>query len=286
MTEKRGVVIGRSRIESCRHGVMCFPLKDYYMARSFILYGEYSPRETKFLRSMLRPGDVAFDIGANIGAITIAMAKAVGGAGKIHAYEPQSLMFSYLVTNVLLNDLRNVEAVRAAVGEVAGEETFSIPDPANEEKALNYGAVSAVEPRFDAGASETAPKIRLDDLGVERVRLIKIDVEGAELAVLQGATCLIERCSPIVYFENNIRHRSRELLSFFMSRSYKLYWHIAPMYSEHNYRSEKRNFFGNTASFNVLAVPPGTTFVSADPQITDPDDWWQSDSGDGTQEGT
>jgi FkbM family methyltransferase len=265
---------------------MCFPLNDYYLARSFILYGEYSPRETRFLRSMLRPGDVALDIGANIGAITVAMAKAVGASGKIHAYEPQSLMFSYLVSNVLLNDLRNVETVRAVVGETAGEETFNIPDSVNGDELLNYGAVSTVEPRFGAGASETVPRIRLDDLGVERVRLIKIDVEGAELAVLQGAASLLERCSPIVYFENNIRHRSRELLSFFMSRSYKLYWHMAPMYSEHNYRSEKRNVFANTASPNVLAVPSGTTFVSADRQITDPDDWWQSDSVAGSDAAT
>ena len=86
-------------------------LNDAYIGRSLDVYGEYSEGEIDLFRQLLRPGDVAIDVGANIGALTVAMARLVQPGGAIVAFEPQRAIFDILCDNLRLNGLANVTRI-------------------------------------------------------------------------------------------------------------------------------------------------------------------------------
>lgn len=70
-----------------RYGVIAYNRNDQYIGRSRAAYGEYSQFEVEFLTAWLRPGDVVLEAGANIGPVIVPLARAVGPAGRVHAYE-------------------------------------------------------------------------------------------------------------------------------------------------------------------------------------------------------
>ncbi len=89
----------QTETRQCRYSVMTYPPHDRYVGRSLQVYGEYSDLEVDFLRLLLRPGDLALDVGANLGAITIGMAERVGPTGLVHAFEPQRPIYEILAAN-------------------------------------------------------------------------------------------------------------------------------------------------------------------------------------------
>ena len=93
----------------------------------------------------------------------------------------------------------------------------------------------------------SVPCLRLDDvIGESDVRLLKIDVEGFELAALQGAARILQRSRPLLYLENDRMEKSRALIEWLWAQQYRLWWHITPLYNPQNH-------FGN--SENVLRQP-------------------------------
>ena len=100
----------QGRTKDCRHGRLMYLLNDAYIGRSLDVYGEYSEGEIDLFRQLLRPGDVAIDVGANIGALTVGMARLVQPGGAIVAFEPQRTIFDILCNNLRLNSLANVTA--------------------------------------------------------------------------------------------------------------------------------------------------------------------------------
>src|SRR5262249_49184020 len=85
-----------NHLRKCRHGYVLYNINDMYVGRSFDLYGEFSEEEALLFEQVSRPGDVVMDIGANIGAHTLVMAKRVGPTGKVLAFEPQRVVFQTL----------------------------------------------------------------------------------------------------------------------------------------------------------------------------------------------
>lgn len=174
-------------IRRCRHGTMMYLRKDAYIGRSLDQYGEYSEGEAILFRELLRPGDVALDIGANIGVFTVAMAQFVGPQGAVYAFEPQRIVFQMLCGNVALNELGNVKTLPNAVGATAGR--TKVP-------TLNYGGVNNFGGLAVGGdAGEDVAVIRVDDLELPAVRLMKIDVEGMEMDVLRRPSAAAGPCS-------------------------------------------------------------------------------------------
>lgn len=78
----------------CRYGEMAFHHTDKWIGRSLDLYGEWSEGEVELFRNVVKPGDVVIEAGANVGALTIPLAKIVGDTGRVHAFEPQKDNFS------------------------------------------------------------------------------------------------------------------------------------------------------------------------------------------------
>jgi FkbM family methyltransferase len=155
----------------------------------------YEPHLLSWLREWLRPGDIFWDIGANLGFTSLPAARIIGANGKIIAVEPSPVNLSVLKRHIALNECENiVTIIEAAVcDQDGGSVTFGLVDdglsPCN--SLMFSGSVNGNAPKVSQEV--TVPAISLDGLLVTQglaPRLVKIDVEGAELKVLQGATKL------------------------------------------------------------------------------------------------
>lgn len=147
------------------------------------------------------------DVGANFGTYSLGLASRVGTRGKIHAFEPQRIIFNMLAGSVALNALTNVYCYNIALGDREG--SIEIPQ-FDYAKPLNFGSVEfGAEQRealtqaraYDSAAVEHVPLATIDQFAFPHVHLMKIDAEGMELEVLAGARETIERCRPVLYVE-------------------------------------------------------------------------------------
>lgn len=137
---------------------------------------DYEPEVWHELLASAQAGDVVADVGANVGLYAVALARRVGPAGRVIAYEPDAANAALLWRNVALNGVEGVVEVREiAVGREPGELPF-----------LSDRQQSRLDP---AGASRVRV-VTLDDQ-FERLALLKIDVEGLECDVLEGARALL-----------------------------------------------------------------------------------------------
>jgi FkbM family methyltransferase len=153
------------------------------------------------------PADpVVLDIGANIGVVALALARAAGPRGLVHAFEAERLTFHMLAGNMALNCMENVHCHFMAVGEKAG--TARIPRLDYREFA-NFGSLELNrEQQSDLGQQARGgefTEVRMDSIdamALPRVDMIKIDVEGMEAAVLAGAERTIRAHRPLMYVEH------------------------------------------------------------------------------------
>ncbi|MBS2020144.1 MAG: FkbM family methyltransferase [Deltaproteobacteria bacterium] len=237
---------------STRHGTMSYFANDTFVGRSLDLYGEWCASETDILTALVRTGEVVVDVGANVGTLTLSLAAAVGRSGRVIAFEPQRLVHALLTTNAAMNGAFQVECVLAAVGDVTG--TVDIPrcDP---ERACNVGA-AAIASTPSAGETEPVPLMRIDDLALTSCHLLKIDAEGFEPKVLEGARRTIEAHRPFLFVENDTVERSAATLAALRALRYRAYWHVARYYRPDNWHGAARDVFAPyQPQANLVAVP-------------------------------
>jgi FkbM family methyltransferase len=164
---------------------------------SLIHKGLLEPQDVSLFLSLLRPGMTVLDVGANVGMYTLLGARRVGPAGRVHAFEPTPRVATALRRNVALNGLDNVIINEAAVGAVAGTATFFLQE-ASDRNTLGGGVGTPMEVKTITldGYVTTA--------GVAKVDVMKMDVEGAEVAALQGGRELFSREeAPVLFLEVN-----------------------------------------------------------------------------------
>jgi FkbM family methyltransferase len=153
-------------------------------------------KEYALLHTFLSTGDWALDIGANVGHYTLRMSELVGSAGRVIAFEPVPNTFALLAENVRLGAFPNVSLLNVAASD--GTKSVAIDIPQFAEGMANYYRAQLSD-RPSALAILTLP---VDALGLtQRIKLVKIDVEGHELAVLRGMRGLIERDHPVLIVE-------------------------------------------------------------------------------------
>jgi FkbM family methyltransferase len=158
--------------------------------------GIYEPNVIRALQQYLRPGDICFDVGSHVGYMTILMAHLVGPSGRVAAFEPVPETFAALRENVRLNGLENVQTECTAVGEQEG--TICLYCDSTQELSWTPSVAA-----YSAGGGDlkriSAPVLTLDDYARTSGLLpavVKIDVEGAELAVLRGARQVLREIRP------------------------------------------------------------------------------------------
>lgn len=173
--------------------------------------------EEAFFRRYLKPGDVVVDVGANVGTLTCLAAVLVGSAGQVFAIEPHPRIFNYLRTNIPLNRLENVHVFNVALGTENGEVTFS-----NRRGDVKNSVTSEKK-------GIRVPLRRLDQLPLPQtpIQLLKIDVEGYEPLVLQGAAGILNRVE-CIYFEcstdyEEFGYRANDVLDFLSAHGFHVF---------------------------------------------------------------
>lgn len=150
---------------------------------SMCLLGTFSPESQQLFTEFVRPGDVVWDVGANVGFFTVLAGRLVEPEGRVISFEPLPRAAEYLRRHVALNGLENVRVIEAAVGANTGPAQF---EPSS---SLAMG-------HLDAAGSVTVEVVRLDDVDDRLPTFVKIDVEGGEEAVLAGACKLLRVARP------------------------------------------------------------------------------------------
>ncbi|WP_158802903.1 FkbM family methyltransferase [Acidisoma sp. L85] len=150
---------------------------------------------------------VFVDVGANVGAYSLGLTSAIGSQGKIYAFEPQRIIFNMLAGTMALNGVTNVFCHNIALGE--REDLIEIPQ-FDYDKSLNFGSIE-FGPQQKEALSQTRGKnpekieyvrlATLDSFEFTNVNLLKIDAEGMEMQILEGANQTISNCRPVMYIE-------------------------------------------------------------------------------------
>lgn len=152
---------------------------------------EFETHELEFMHRMLKSGDNVFDIGANAGMFTVVASKCVGANGRVYAFEPGTRELAQLRHNLALNNCTNVTIIERAVGRTTGVTKFGIA----RDGALNSLAQTE-HPWQHIDTWQEVPITTLDDFALEvnapRVSFIKIDVEGGEKDVIEGASNVLQ----------------------------------------------------------------------------------------------
>jgi FkbM family methyltransferase len=176
-------------------------------------------------------GVVAIDAGANIGAFSITWGRMMRNWGAVLAVEPQLPLFYALAGNVALNNLHTtVRPMLAAFGASNG---FIEVPMLDYDRPASYGSLElrpweGAEPigqPVDYKVTERVPLLTVDSMDLERVDLLKIDVERMELDVLIGARETITRCRPIIMVER-IKAKGDELGAALREFGYPTQWHV------------------------------------------------------------
>lgn len=151
------------------------------------LSGTWEAGTLHIMRKVLSRGDIFFDIGANIGMMSLYAWKLVSPSGEVHAFEPESYNYSALKFNINMNGASEIHPNNFACGS---ENTHAILYP----NFRDLGNSSIIKPDDNSRGEEIGVK-RLDDYirtkNIPRIKMLKIDVEGYELEVLRGATSLL-----------------------------------------------------------------------------------------------
>jgi len=235
------------KIKDCKHGKMMFLETDVYIGRSLDLYGEYCENEQKVWKQIIRPGMTAIDVGANIGAHTIFLSKAVGSLGVVFAVEPQRQLYQMLNGNLALNGITNTYVMHGALGRQSG--TIAVP-AIDYSQHGNFGGLS-----LGGAGKDRVPITTIDRIAPDALHFVKIDVEGMEAEVIDGAEDSLRKYKPVLYVENDREAKSEELIEKLMVADYRLFWHISPLFNPENFFGTVDNIFGKTVSANMLCVP-------------------------------
>jgi FkbM family methyltransferase len=173
-----------------------FEIEDREHATAFVSGGHFEADEIELASRCLTAGMTAFDVGANRGTFTAAMARSTAPGGVVHAFEPGPEARAQLSRTLELNEIDNVEVVPAAVADRRGEGELADYGPGfGSWSSLVRHEIGGGDEPMRPAAVHAVSTVTLDDYcaerGIERIDLLKVDVEGAEPLVLAGAGRLL-----------------------------------------------------------------------------------------------
>jgi FkbM family methyltransferase len=162
------------------------------------LYGGWERKAMDMMVRYVKPGSIAYDLGANYGMHTLLMGRLVGPSGHVYAFEPNPEIFLSLNEQVTLNDLHMVRTIPLAVSDQVGKAWFD----QGEDRAVGHlvSRTGAISERILHVQTTTLDKFVFEDRNAPP-DFLKIDVEGAESAVLRGCLRVIAQYHPIFIIE-------------------------------------------------------------------------------------
>lgn len=228
------------------------------------LTGSFQRPSVDALRRLIRPGDVVLDIGANIGAHTLFIARAAGPTGQVHAFEPTPFAFQKLRRNLELNPLlgasvqaHQLELVAPGAASSLSEIYSSWPlEPTGKVHPCHGGALMAT-----TGAAITTLDAFCSSHPIRRVDVIKLDVDGHECGVLGGAQHLLRTQRPAMILEISpcvyaaaAPHRFEDFIEILKALDYRLLdeTHFQPLALD---AARLRALVPPPGGINAVAVP-------------------------------
>jgi FkbM family methyltransferase len=175
--------------------------------------GSYEFGKGRLFERAIRPGSVVYDLGGNVGYYSLLASVLAGPQGRVYTFEPLPRNLRFLREHLRRNGAANVTVYEAAVAERSGTAQFE-------------EASSTSKGRLGSGGTLSVRTVALDDL-VQRGELpppdlLKVDVEGAELAALQGARKTLIRSHPVIFLSTHGSEVHRECCRFLESIGYKI----------------------------------------------------------------
>jgi FkbM family methyltransferase len=200
---------------------LCFDLRHLPISHAHLGGIAFGALETAVQEALVRhlgPGGVLYDVGANVGFFSLLGARLAGPAGHVYAFDPAPDNAAAIRRNAALNALENVSVIAKAVSAGAGTGRLQVVDDQSWSKLAEYGAHPLTERVLKVEL------VAVDDLvaaGEARPpTVVKIDVEGAELAVLEGMRATIDAYRPAIICELHDTHR--EFLAAMAARGYRV----------------------------------------------------------------
>lgn len=206
-----------------RYGFSMNLAPDQQIDRFIYFWGCWEPNETWIVRKLLQPNDVFVDVGANDGYFSLLASRLVGPSGQVLALEPLPATASELRSNVVLNGLTNITVIESAASDNSDDLLLTMPAGAGT-------GMTTLRPVY--GTSRRVRCDRLDHLldHFRAPRLVKIDVEGAELKVLKGLEGLLLKddapdvlCEVTPTYLEQVGDTARELYSWMAELGYRAY---------------------------------------------------------------
>ncbi|WGE32343.1 FkbM family methyltransferase [Actinobacillus genomosp. 2] len=248
----------RTSLHQLKHGLFNL-IEGDFISQYAKSYGEWSEAEVILFQKILNsPQHNVIEVGANIGMHAIPIAKMIPN-GKLFCFEPQRIIFQTLCCNINLNSLTNVYCYPMGISHYAYQTQIQ---SSNYNTAWNYGSFSidkgfSTEGDFTGNISqETISIIPIDQHNeiqqLDHLRLLKIDAEGFELNVLNGAKQTIEKHRPIIFIEAHL-HSFEVLYDYLTAIDYDCYWFISNRYQTNNYFNAPETLSG--FDFNFICFP-------------------------------
>jgi FkbM family methyltransferase len=232
-------------------------------------YSAHARNELAMLRSLLHPGDIVLDVGAHIGTLAIPIALAHERSVRVYAFEPQPEVYSLLERNVALNGLDGQISTFHGIVSDRPQSFRPLRNPALPPGRRNTGAMAFMPTTETGKVDDQGLPVFLIDAMISagdlpsHFDLLKIDTEGAELAVLRSCGALISRELPVIYVEINPTALQKfgtsvdDLDLFLQSHGYHYFRNIGPRNSDNDsYRIARirRLVEGGRHFFDLLAV--------------------------------
>ena len=248
-----------------RYGRMHLLGRDSIVSESLALYGEWAQREIDFLAHFITPGSTVLDIGAFIGTHTLAFSTLVGDQGTVIAFEPRAEAFDLLTRNVQDNQRTNVHLRQQGVCDApASIELHRMPPGA----LTNFAGLALDDDSGSAsGPAYEVPLVTVDSLALPAVGLLKIDVEGMESQVLDGARETIASFKPAVFAEANSIAAGLKILAWCQANGYECLGHLTDAFNPENFNGQTRSIFDDGKELNLLLLPAGRAQPEGLPRV-------------------
>lgn len=246
----------KTKFTKWRYGKIEVFVGDEFIGKSLELYGEWAQNEIDFLTLFIQTGYCNHIIvaGANIGVQTIAFSHIIGPQGKIDSFEVHPDIFKVLHGNVKNQKSKIVQLHNRGLWN---ENRWISIDSLSKQDTLNYGGFSVELNDLDIleGVDFDIELTTLDAVVSAPCDLLFLDVEGAELKVIQGAKQLIRSYNPLIYTEVRSLEEGVPLYQLLKTFDYHIYLFSPLAYNPDNYKKNPLNIFGPKRELAFFAIP-------------------------------
>jgi FkbM family methyltransferase len=222
------------------------------------VYGNHIPWEMPVqlcMKDFTKKGDCIFDVGANIGALSIAFSRMVGNNGTVHAFEPNPFVISKIERDLKANNVENVKIINKGLWSTSiGKLPFYCDN-------TPYSSASSFLKKTETSEMVLVDVVSIDDYCEQNgvfPQSIKIDAELSESEIMRGSENVIKNHNPILIFEYITSNSKNDSIQYIQNLGYRCY-------DANTYEEVNSNYYSNykdNIPFNVVAIPNTTMLYS------------------------